>query len=145
MDTKKNERKKIPVFKNYSEEIGQDLIKEAKRIGNPCAFVCAKHGLNDKLFSAWLGNGYDGQYRQEHFCECYEKFRKLRKDFLDSYAMSGKMNRDLWSCLQWSQLNEKVNPPKEITCEADVKTTMKVEDLNNIIQRLEEKKNTSGF
>ena len=59
--------------------------------------------------------------------------------------MSGKMNRDLWSCLQWSQLNEKVNPPKEITCEADVKTTMKVEDLNNIIQRLEEKKNTSGF
>lgn len=144
MGTKKNEQKKIS-YKDYFKDIGDDLVEEAERIGNPCAFVKAKYGLDEKMFSAWLGNCYDGAYKQEHFCDCYREFREKRKDFLDRIAINGKINRDLWSCLQWSQLSEKVNPPKEITCEADVKTTMKVEDLNNIIQRLEEKKNTSGF
>ena len=92
-----------------------------------------------------MGNTDGGKYKQEHFCECYEKFKQLRRDFLDKIAINGKINRDLYSCLSWLQLSEKVNPPKEITCEADVKTSMKVEDLNNIIEKLEEKKNTAGF
>lgn len=144
MDTKKKDDKKIS-YKDYFDDIGDDLVAEATRIGNPASFVMAKYGLNDKLFSAWLGNSNDGRYRQEHFCDCYEKFKQLRNDFLDKNVMSGKFNRDVYACLQWSQLMNKVNPPKEITCEADVKTTMKVEDLNNIIARLEEKKNSSGF
>ena len=145
MDTNKKEHKKISPYRDYKEEIGEDLIKEAERIGNPCAFIRAKYGLSNKLFSAWMGNDNDGMYKQEHFCKCYEEFKNKRRDFLDKIAINGKINRDLWSCLAWSQLSEKVNPPKEITCEADVKTTMKVEDLNNIIQRLEEKKGSTGF
>lgn len=144
MGTKKKEDKKIS-YKDYFSKIGDDLVAEAERIGNPASYVMAKHGLNDKLFSAWLGNSDGGKYKQEHFCECYEKFKQLRKDFLDKNVMSGKFNRDVYACLQWSQLMNKVNPPKEITCEADVKTTMKVEDLNTIIAKLEEKKNSSGF
>ena len=41
MDTKKKDNKKIS-YKDYLEDIGNDLIKEAERIGNPCAFVKAK-------------------------------------------------------------------------------------------------------
>ena len=144
MDTRKNEHKKIS-YKDYFEDIGNDLINEAERIGNPCSYIFAKYNLSNKLFSAWMGNTDGGKYKQEHFCECYEKFKQLRRDFLDKIAINGKINRDLYSCLSWLQLSEKVNPPKEITCEADVKTSMKVEDLNNIIEKLEEKKNTAGF
>lgn len=144
MDTKKKDNKKIS-YKDYFSKIGDDLVAESERIGNPASYVMAKHGLSDKLFSAWLGNSDSGKYKQDHFCECYEKFKQLRKDFLDKNVMSGKFNRDVYACLQWSQLMNKVNPPKEITCEADVKTTMKVEDLNTIIAKLEEKKNSSGF
>lgn len=144
MDTKKNEHKKIS-YNDYFEDIGDDLIAEAERIGNPCAFVQAKYGLSDKLFCAWLGNSDEGRYKSEHFCACHEKFKQLRKDFLDKIAINGKINRDLYACLNWSQLYNKVNPPKEVTCEADVKTSMKIEDLNNIIEKLEGKKNSSGF
>ena len=144
MNTSKNEQKKIS-YNDYFEDIGDDLIKEAERIGNPAAFIQAKYGLNDKLFSAWLGNSDNGKYKQEHFCNCYVKYKQLRKDFLDKIAINGKINRDLYACLNWAQLSYKVNPPKEVTCEADIKTTMKVEDLNNIIAKLEDKKNSSGF
>ena len=145
MDTDKNEQKKISPYHDYKEKYGLELIEQAERIGNPCAYVMAKNNLNNKLFSAWLGNANEGRYKQDHFCECYEKFKQLRRDFLDKIAIDGKINRDLYSCLSWNQLSEKVNPPKEITCEADVKTSMKVEDLNSIIEKLEEKKNTAGF
>lgn len=145
MDTKKNDGKKFSPYRDYDEKIGEDLINEAERIGNPKAFIKAKYNLDDKVMSAWLGTSYDGFYKQEHFIKCNAIFKDKRKDFLDRIAINGKINRDLWSCLQWSQLNEKVNPPKEITCEADIKASMKVEDLNNIIEKLESKKNTSGF
>ena len=82
MDTKKKDNKKIS-YKDYLEDIGNDLIKEAERIGNPCAFVKAKYGLDDKMFSAWLGNCYDGLYKQDHFCECYRgNLEKKRKRLL---------------------------------------------------------------
>lgn len=145
MDTMKNDDKKIISYKDYDEKIGLDLIKEATRLGNPCAFIRVKYNLNDKLFSAWLGNSDNGRYFQPHFLDCYLKYKDARKDFLDNLALTGKINEKIYSCFAWSQLEYKVNPPKEITCEADVKTTMKIEDLNNIIEKLENKKNTSGF
>lgn len=144
MDTNKNEHKKLSMYRDYDKKIGEDLINEAERIGNPKAFIKAKYGLDNKVMSAWLGTSYDGFYKQEHFIKCNEIFKDKRKDFLDRIAINGKINRDLWASLQWSQLNEKVNPPKEVTCEADIKASMKVEDLNNIIEKLEDKK-ANGF
>ncbi|MBO5853194.1 MAG: hypothetical protein J6Q61_02865 [Bacteroidales bacterium] len=144
MDTNKIEHKKISMYRDYDKKIGEDLINESERIGNPKAFIKAKYGLDNKVMSAWLGTSYDGFYKQEHFIKCNEIFKDKRKDFLDRIAINGKINRDLWASLQWSQLNEKVNPPKEVTCEADIKASMKVEDLNNIIEKLEDKK-ANGF
>ena len=145
MDTSKNEQKKFLPLKDYRPEIGEALINEAEREGNPACFIQAKFNLSDKAFSSWLGNDNDGDYFQEHFLICYKEFKRRRRDFLDKIAINGKINEKIWACLTWSQLSEKINPPKEITCEADVKTTMKVEDLNTIIEKLEGKKNSSGF
>ena len=145
MDTKKNEQKKFLPLKDYKPEIGEALIKEAEREGNPCAFIQAEYNLSDKAFSSWLGNDNRGNYYQEHFFICYNEFKRRRRDFLDKIAISGKINEKIWACLTWSQLSEKINPPKEVSCEADIKTSMKVEDLNNIIEKLEEKKNATGF
>ena len=157
MDTKKNEQKKFLPLKDYRPEIGEALINEAEREGNPACFIQAKFNLSDKAFSSWPTLAFTSaavatattSWRksgvQEHFLICYKEFKRRRRDFLDKIAINGKINEKIWACLTWSQLSEKINPPKEITCEADVKTTMKVEDLNTIIEKLEGKKNSIGF
>lgn len=145
MNTSKNEQKKFSPYRDYREEFGRDLVNEATRLGNPASYIQAKFGLDDKTFSCWLGNAYEGRYLQPHFVKCYNEYLQKRRDFLDNLALSCKINEKVYSCFVWSQLSQKVNPPKEITCNADVKTTMQVDDLNEIITRLENKKSATGF
>jgi hypothetical protein len=133
-------------YDNYNPEIGEELLREAERIGNPLEYIKGKHNIDTNTISCWLGNLGEGRYKQEHFCEHYHAFIAKRRDWLDKQAITGNIPRDLWACLCWSNLNSKVNPPKEVTCEADVKAAVKIEDMNEIIQKLEaKKKTTTGF
>ena len=152
MDTKKNKklagaaiRSYTTKYDAYNKDIGNELLEEAERVGNPLAYIKGKYRIDSNTISCWLGILANGMYKQPHFCECYAAFIEKRRDWLDKQAITGEMSRDLWACLCWSNLTQKVNPPKEVTCEADVKTTMKVEDMNAIIERLEAKKSSVGF
>lgn len=132
-------------YDQYDTKIGKTLVAEAERVGNPLEYVKALFHIDDNTITCWLGILGNGRYKKNHFIECYNDFLSKRRDWLDKQAITGAIARDLWACLCWSNLKSKVNPPKEVTCEADVKTTMKVEDMNNIIERLEAKKNSVGF
>lgn len=132
-------------YDHYNPEIGETLLSEAERIGNPIEYIKGEYHIDSNTISCWLGNLGQGKYKQDHFVECYDTFLAKRRDWLDKQAITGSIARDLWACLCWSNLKHKVNPPKEVTCEADVKTTMKVEDMNEIIQKLESKKSSVGF
>lgn len=132
-------------YDNYDPKVGDALVAEAERIGNPLEYVKAEFCIDTNTISCWLGNLGDGRYKQDHFVQCYNTFLSKRRDWLDKQAITGSIAKDLWACLCWSNLKSKVNPPREVTCEADVKTTMKVEDMNEIIQKLESKKSSVGF
>ncbi len=129
----------------YNPEIGLKLISLADSVGNPLARIRADYNLFSGQIEAWAGKALNGQYFNSEFARCYQQYQAKREDYLTSMAMTGALSKDVWRCVAWTQLHSKVEPPREITSKADVRTTMQVEDLHEIITKLEESKKTEGF
>ena len=129
----------------YDPQIGLKLIEIADSVGSPVCRIRADFGLFSGQIEAWLGETCDGYYFNQDFFNAYRQYKNKREDYLTSMAMTGALSRDVWRCVAWMQLHSKVEPPKEITSKADVRTTMQVEDLHEIITGLENSKKSEGF
>ena len=129
----------------YDPKIGETLLSYAEEQGHPLCRLRADFNLYHDEMDCWLGTMGEGRYCNEHFISCYNEFMDRRRDYFDKLAAVGELDKEVWRNLCWSQLRAKIQPPKEVVSQADVKTTVQVEDLHNIIEKLESKKNSRGF
>ena len=129
----------------YDRNIGLELLSNVEYIGNPLALIRAKFHLFKGEVEAWLGQTHNGRYYNEEFDNSYKEYQNLRESYLTSLAMAGTISKDVWRCVTWLQLHNKIEPPKEIQSTNEVSGTIQFTELNEMMQKLEQDKKTTGF